>query len=168
MIVHNVFVKRRFLDVRPDVIVAGGIASDSVRLCLDDEWEGLVIDVFLGSGDDAVQLRYEDEPVTIPANLISGPRLLPVSVVGRSEDGTVRLTTAMCPDAIRVVPSGQTDGSEPEPDEPDVPVGPVVTSYNQLTDKPTINGTVLQGDAPSLETYGAEQITRDAIDQICK
>lgn len=115
---HVVSVSGRRLSICGQSVVANGIDSDTIQLSLDSEWDGLVVVITIGDGDDRVMYSWEGDPVRIPAALIKSPGFLPVSVSGY--DGAKRVTTAYDPKLIRVIPSGVVPGDDPYPDEPDL------------------------------------------------
>ena len=45
--------------------------------------------------------------------------------------------------------------------------GTGTADYNLLRNRPSINGVTVEGDAESLQKYGAEEIPEDYIDRIC-
>ena len=106
--------------MRPDKVVANGLNADSLRLDLDNEWDGLDAVLVVGPCGNAEKVAYEGDPVPVPPGLLSEPGWLPVSVVGYGEDGEVRVVTADAPRALQVVPSGCYDGADPYPGHPDL------------------------------------------------
>ena len=91
--IHTLRVDLHRLSVDDPVVVAGGMGHDAIDLDLDNEWEGLSVVITIGPENRAVSVAYDGEPVTIPAECIDTPGMLPVSVTGYGEDGTVRVTT---------------------------------------------------------------------------
>lgn len=118
--VHILRVDMHRLSVDDPVIVAGGMGHDAIDLDLDNEWEGLSVVITIGPENRAVSVAYDGGPVTIPAECIDVPGMLPVSVTGYGEDGTVRVTTEQDCRLMRVVPSGVIEGEEAVPDAPDL------------------------------------------------
>lgn len=118
--VHTLRVDLHRISVDDPVIVAGGMGHDAIDLDLDNEWEGLSVVITIGPENRAVSIAYDGEPVTIPAECIDVPGMLPVSVTGYGEDGTVRVTTEQDCRLMRVVPSGVIEGEEAVPDAPDL------------------------------------------------
>ena len=118
--VHTLRVDMHRLSVDDPVVVAGGMGHDALELDLDNEWEGLGVVITIGPENRAVSVAYDGEPVTIPAECIDTPGMLPVSVTGYGEDGTVRVTTEQDCRLMRVVPSGVIEGEDAVPDAPDL------------------------------------------------
>ena len=118
--VHTLRVDLHRISVDDPVIVAGGMGHDALDLDLDNEWEGLSVVITIGPENRAVSVAYDGEPVTIPAECIDTPGMLPVSVTGYGEDGTVRVTTEQDCRIMRVVPSGVIEGEDAVPDAPDL------------------------------------------------
>ena len=118
--IHTLRVDMHRLSVDDPVVVAGGMGHDAIDLDLDNEWEGLSVVITIGPENRAVSVAYDGEPVTIPAECIDTPGMLPVSVTGYGEDGTVRVTTEQDCRLMRVVPSGVIEGEEAVPDAPDL------------------------------------------------
>ena len=118
--VHTLRVDMHRLSVDDPVVVAGGMGHDALDLDLDNEWEGLGVVITIGPENRAVSVAYDGEPVTIPAECIDTPGMLPVSVTGYGEDGTVRVTTEQDCRLMRVVPSGVIEGEDAVPDAPDL------------------------------------------------
>lgn len=110
---HTVMVRGTRLEVIGGRVVAGSRGCDSVELDLDRSWSGLEVTLVLGSGDSAVAVEWSGEPVTVPSELTLVPGAVAVSVVGRSADGSVRVTEE-APGAIAVVPGGMVDAREGE------------------------------------------------------
>lgn len=119
MTTHVLMVRNRRVTTCEPMIVANGIGADVIELDLDGEWDGLTPVVYLGPADSAYRVRY-DGPVTIPADLLTEPGWLPVSVVGYDSSGEVRVTTSIADKLVKVVPSGAFDGDDPLPDQPDL------------------------------------------------
>ena len=118
--IHTLRVDMHRLSVDDPVVVAGGMGHDAIDLDLDSEWKGLSVVITIGPENCAVSIAYDGEPVTIPAECIDTPGMLPVSVTGYGEDGTVRVTTEQDCRLMRVVPSGVIEGEEAVPDAPDL------------------------------------------------
>lgn len=118
--VHTLRVDLHRISVDDPVVVAGGMGHDALDLDLDNEWEGLSVVITIGPENRAVSVAYDGEPVTIPAECIDTPGMLPVSVTGYGEDGTVRVTTEQDCRLMRVVPSGVIEGEDAVPDAPDL------------------------------------------------
>lgn len=118
--IHTIRVDMHRLSVDEPVVVAGGMGHDAIDLDLDNEWEGLSVVITIGPENRAVSVAYDGEPVTIPAECIDTPGMLPVSVTGYGEDGTVRVTTEQDCRLMRVVPSGVIEGEDAVPDAPDL------------------------------------------------
>lgn len=118
--VHTLVVRDHKISCCDPAFVQHGMGHDAISLDLDAEWSGLAIRLVLGSGDFAAELLYEGGECEVPASLLEDVGWLPVSVVGYGDDGTARVTTRACDHLLKVVPSGQVDGSEPIPDAPDL------------------------------------------------
>ena len=131
--VHTLVVRDHRISCCDPVIVQHGMGHDAIALDLDAEWDGLSLRVVLGSGDGAAERLWDGEPWVVPAALLAETGWLPVSVVGYDGDGTVRVTTERCDHLLKVVASGQVDGSEPIPDAPDL-LGQLVEAADKATD----------------------------------
>ena len=116
---HVLKVERRKLSCRDAYIVANGIESDTIALCLDREWNGLRIVLTIGEGDTAVMTEVDGGEVYVPSTLLRRPGYLPVTVAGYGE-GAKRILTARADRLFRVVPSGCFDGNDPVPEQPDL------------------------------------------------
>lgn len=116
---HVLKVERRKLSCRDAYIVANGIESDTIALCLDREWNGLRIVLTMGEGDTAVMTEVNGGEVYVPSTLLRRPGYLPVTVAGYGE-GAKRILTARADRLFRVVPSGCFDGNDPVPEQPDL------------------------------------------------
>ena len=116
---HVLKVERRKLSCRDAYIVANGIESDTIALCLDREWDGLRIVLTMGEGDTAVMTEMDGGEVYVPSTLLRRPGYLPVTVAGYGE-GAKRILTARAGRLFRVVPSGCFDGNDPVPEQPDL------------------------------------------------
>lgn len=116
---HVLKVERRKLSCRDAYIVANGIESDTIALCLDREWNGLRIVLTMGEGDTAVMTEVDGGEVYVPSTLLRRPGYLPVTVAGYGE-GAKRILTARADRLFRVVPSGCFDGNDPVPEQPDL------------------------------------------------
>lgn len=116
---HVLKVERRKLSCRDAYIVANGIDSDTIALCLDREWNGLRIVLTMGEGDTAVMTEVDGGEVYVPSTLLRRPGYLPVTVAGYGE-GAKRILTARADRLFRVVPSGCFDGNDPVPEQPDL------------------------------------------------
>lgn len=116
---HVLKVERRKLSCLDAYIVANGIESDTIALCLDREWNGLRIVLTMGEGDTAVMTEVDGGEVYVPSTLLRRPGYLPVTVAGYGE-GAKRILTARADRLFRVVPSGCFDGNDPVPEQPDL------------------------------------------------
>lgn len=116
---HVLKVERRKLSCRDAYIVANGIESDTIALCLDREWNGLRIVLTMGEGDTAVMTEVDGGEVYVPSTLLRRPGYLPVTVAGYGE-GAKRILTARADRLFRVVPSGCFDGNDPVPEQLDL------------------------------------------------
>ena len=130
---HTLVVRDHRVSCCDATMVQHGMGHDAIALDLDAEWDGLSVRLVLGSGDDAAESLWSGEPWEVPAALLAEPGWLPVSVVGYGGDGTVRVTTRACDHLLKVVPSGQVDGSEPIPDAPDL-LGQLVEAADRATE----------------------------------
>ena len=90
------------------LIAAGGVGSDYRALDLDADWDGLAVSVILGEGSEAMASEWDGEPMEFPADLAQAPGWVPVSVVGISPDGGVRMTTFRCNRLLQVSEGGET------------------------------------------------------------
>ena len=131
--VHTLTVRSHRITCDSPVLVQHGMGHDAIALDLDAEWDGLSLRVVLGAGDGAAERLLDGEPWVVPASLLAEPDWLPVSVVGYDGDGTVRLTTERCDHLLKVVASGQVDGSEAVPDAPDL-LGQLVEAADKATE----------------------------------
>lgn len=116
---HVLKVERRKISCQDAYIVANGIESDTIALCLDREWNGLRIVLTMGEGDTAVMTEVDGGEVYVPSTLLRRPGYLPVTVAGYGE-GAKRILTARADRLFRVVPSGCFDGNDPVPEQPDL------------------------------------------------
>ena len=82
--------------------------ADAIILDLDDEWTGLdEILVSIGSGDSRQDAIWDGEPMVIEH--IDFPiGYLPVSVTGRTKDGSRFIATARAPHVFFVVRNGRS------------------------------------------------------------
>lgn len=103
--------------VTPPIASAMGFSSfsrpDAIILDLDDEWTGLdEILVSIGSGDSRQVAIWDGEPMVFEH--IDFPiGYLPVSVTGRTKDGSRSITTARASHVFSVPatrPAGRVDG----------------------------------------------------------
>lgn len=131
--VHTLVVRDHRISCCDPVFVQHGMGHDVIMLDLDAEWSGLAVRIVLGSGDVAAERLWDGEAWKTPASLLEDVGWLPVSVVGYGGDGTVRVTTERCDHLLKVVASGQVDGSEPIPDAPDL-LGQLVEAANKATE----------------------------------
>ena len=130
--IHTLVVRDHRISCCDATMMQHGMGHDAIALDLDAEWDGLSVRVVLGSGDDAAERLWDGEPWVVPAALLAEPGWLPVSIVGYDGDGTVRVTTERCDHLLKVVASGQVDGSEPIPDAPDL-LGQLVEAADKAT-----------------------------------
>lgn len=126
---HIIRVRDRRIVVEDPRVVANGIGSDTITLDLDEQWDDLTAVVYVGDPRSALRVRWDGEPVAIPAQKMDHPGWLQVSVVGYDSTGAVRVTTEDEPKALLVRPSGAYDGREPYPDQPDL-LGQLVAAGN--------------------------------------
>ena len=108
MTLHTITVRDRRISTDSRLIAAGGVGSDYLALDLDADWEGLTVNVVLGSGADAMAAEWDGEPMEFPAELAQAPGWVPVSVVGMAPDGGVRMTTFRCDRLLQVGECGET------------------------------------------------------------
>ena len=130
---HTLVVRDHRVSCCDATMVQHGMGHDAIALDLDAEWDGLSLRVVLGSGDGAAERLWDGGPWEVPASLLAEVGWLPVSVVGYGEDGTVRVVTERCDHLMKVVASGQVDGSEPIPDAPDL-LGQLVEAADRATE----------------------------------
>ena len=130
---HTLVVRDHRVSCCDATMVQHGMGHDAIMLDLDAEWDGLSLRVVLGSGDGAAERLWDGGPWEVPASLLAETGWLPVSVVGYGEDGTVRVVTERCDHLLKVVASGQVDGSEPIPDAPDL-LGQLVEAADRATE----------------------------------
>ena len=118
--VHTLVVRDHRISCCDREMVQHGMGHDAIQLDLDAEWDGLTITVVVGECDSAYDAVWQGEPWVLPAVALFEAGWLPVSVVGRDDSGTVRVTTERCDRLLRVVASGCVDGSVPPEDAPDI------------------------------------------------
>lgn len=108
MINHTVTVRNRRIKVDTPRLIQGCTGSDSIILDLDDEWTGLdEILISIGSGDSRQVAIWDGEPMVIEH--IDFPiGYLPVSVTGRTKDGSRSITTARVSHVFSVVRNGRS------------------------------------------------------------
>lgn len=108
MINHTITVRNRRIKVDTPRLIQGCAGSDSIILDLDDEWTGLdEILISIGSGDSRQVAIWDGEPMVIEQ--IDFPiGYLPVSVTGRTKDGSRSITTARASHVFSVVRNGRS------------------------------------------------------------
>ena len=108
MINHTITVRNRRIKVDTTRLVQGCAGSDSIILDLDDEWTGLdEVLISIGSGDSRQVAIWDGEPMVIEH--VDFPiGYLPVSVTGRTKDGSRSITTKRKPNALLVVRNGRS------------------------------------------------------------
>lgn len=108
MINHTITVRNRRIKVDTTRLIQGCVGSDAIILDLDDEWTGLdEVLVSIGSGDSRQVAIWDGEPMVIEH--IDFPiGYLPVSVSGRTKDGSQSITTVDAPHAFFVVRNGRS------------------------------------------------------------
>ena len=111
---HVITVRERYLDVDIPDLIQNNIKTDTITLDLDAEWEGITPVIILGSADDAVEVYYNGDPVTIPSQVAKEVGRVDCSVTGYDATGTVRLVTVAAPDTFQVIESGLYTGEVPE------------------------------------------------------
>ena len=111
---HVITVRERRLDVDIPDLIQNNIKTDTITLDLDAEWEGITPVIILGSADDAVEVYYNGDPVTIPSQVTKEVGWVDCSVTGYDTTGTVRLVTVAAPDTFQVIESGLYTGEVPE------------------------------------------------------
>lgn len=178
--IHYMVVKNRVMLSASPICVSNNAGYDMVQPIFDSEWDGLDVVIVMG----VVKFKWTGEPVVVPQSVMSEPGPIPVTFVGYK--GDERLVTARSDDALIAVESGDYDGGDPYPEQPDLlkqlmdaadrandaaeKAEGIVGSqsdYNYLQNLPTINGVKIRGDAPDLGTYGASSIGDDDIQAIC-
>lgn len=108
MINHTITVRNRRIKVDIPRLIQGCTGSDSIILDLDDEWTGLdEILVSIGSGDSRQDATWDGEPMVIE-HVDFPVGYLPVSVTGRTKDGSRSITTARAPHVFFVVRNGRS------------------------------------------------------------
>lgn len=156
---HVLKVERRKLSCRDAYIVANGIESDSIALCLDREWNGLRIVLTMGEGDTAVMTEVDGGEVYVPSTLLRRPGYLPVTVAGYGE-GAKRILTARADRLFRVVPSGCFDGNDPYPEQPDLlsQLLAAETGANEAAERADVAAE--NADAAAKRVYDALEVHR--------
>lgn len=115
---HVVTVRERRVSVDYPTIIQDNMATDTLKLDLDGEWDGMQVLVYVGYAGDLDEYQWKGQPITLP--VYSNPGSLDVTVVGMSDDGKIRLVTAEAKDVLTVIRAGEHDGSVPEEDRPDL------------------------------------------------
>ena len=156
---HVLKVERRKLSCRDAYIVANGIESDTIALCLDREWCGLRIVLTMGEGDTAVMTEVDGGEVYVPSTLLRRPGYLPVTVAGYGE-GAKRILTARADRLFRVVPSGCFDGNDPVPEQPDLlsQLLAAETGANEAAERADVAAE--NADAAAKRVYDALEVHR--------
>ena len=156
---HVLKVERRKLSCRDAYIVANGIESDTIALCLDREWNGLRIVLTMGDGDTAVMTEVDGGEVYVPSTLLRRPGYLPVTVAGYGE-GAKRILTARADRLFRVVPSGCFDGNDPVPEQPDLlsQLLAAETGANEAAERADVAAE--NADAAAKRVYDALEVHR--------
>lgn len=156
---HVLKVERRKLSCRDAYIVANGIESDTIALCLDREWNGLRIVLTMGEGDTAVMTEVDGGEVYVPSTLLRRPGYLPVTVAGYGE-GAKRILTARADRLFRVVPSGCFDGNDPVPESPDLlsQLLAAETGANEAAERADVAAE--NADAAAKRVYDALEVHR--------
>lgn len=156
---HVLEVERRKLSCRDAYIVANGIESDTIALCLDREWNGLRIVLTMGEGDTAVMTEVDGGEVYVPSTLLRRPGYLPVTVAGYGE-GAKRILTARADRMFRVVPSGCFDGNDPVPEQPDLlsQLLAAETGANEAAERADVAAE--NADAAAKRVYDALEVHR--------
>ena len=105
---HAITVRNRRIKVDTPRLIQGCDGSDAIILDLDDEWTGLdEILVSIGSGDSRQDAIWDGEPMVIEH--VDFPiGYLPVSVTGRTKDGSRSIATARAPHVFFVVRNGRS------------------------------------------------------------
>ena len=124
---HIIRVRDRTVSVNLSELVQNNVATDTLTLDLDEDWDDLAVVVLLGPCTDATELQWSGEPIGIPAALMAEVGAIDVSVVGYDSGGTVRVVTKRASGLLRVVESGCVVGSVPEEDAPDL-IGQLVAA----------------------------------------
>ena len=105
---HAITVRNRRIKVDTPRLIQGCDGSDAIILDLDDEWTDLdEILVSIGSGDSRQDAIWDGEPMVIEH--VDFPiGYLPVSVTGRTKDGSRSIATARAPHVFFVVRNGRS------------------------------------------------------------
>lgn len=156
---HVLKVERRKLSCHDAYIVANGIESDTIALCLDREWNGLRIVLTMGEGDTAVMTEVDGGEVYVPSTVLRRPGYLPVTVAGYGE-GAKRILTARADRLFRVVPSGCFDGNDPVPESPDLlsQLLAAETGANEAAERADVAAE--NADAAAKRVYDALEVHR--------
>lgn len=120
MIDHIATVRARRLSWDVREVVRGGRGSDRVVLDLDAEWAALDrVQAVLACGGATVRVMPNGGSFTIPSQMIAATGPLRMCLVGY-KGGEQRIVTQREERPLAVVECGQTGGSDPAPEQPDL------------------------------------------------
>ena len=154
---HVVTVRERRVSVDYPTIIQDNMATDTLKLDLDGEWDGMQVLVYVGYAGDLDEYQWKGQPITLP--VFSKPGSLDVTVVGMSDDGKIRLVTAEAKDVLTVIRAGEHDGSVPEDDRPDL-------LAQILAAKEGAEDATSSANAAAADAEAAAQEARDAAGAI--
>lgn len=154
---HVVTVRERRVSVDYPTIIQDNMATDTLKLDLDGEWDGMQVLVYVGYAGDLDEYQWKGQPITLP--VFSNPGSLDVTVVGMSDDGKIRLVTAEAKDVLTVIRAGEHDGSVPEDDRPDL-------LAQILAAKEGAEDATSSANAAAADAEAAAQEARDAAGAI--
>lgn len=186
---HTIVIRERELSVDFPQLIQNNVRTDTVTLDLDAEWNGIHPIIIFGDtekyGTWAVQ--YFGDPVHVPAKAMEYIGGLDLSVMGLDDSGLIRLVTKAAPNTFEVVESGEYIGNISEDDasllgqilatlteledlkqqleELIAAGGGGVTDYNELKNKPSIEGVTLSGNL-SMTNFGLSPISNEDLDSI--
>ncbi len=186
---HTIVIRERELSVDFPQLIQNNVRTDTVTLDLDAEWNGIHPVIIFGDTEEygTWAVQYFGDPVHIPAKAMEHIGGLDLSVMGLDDSGLIRLVTKAAPDTFEVIESGEYIGNISEDDasllgqilatlteledlkqqleELIAAGGGGVTDYNQLTNKPSIEGITLSGDL-SMTNFGLSPISNEDLDSI--
>lgn len=120
MLVHAARVRGRHIAWDRREVVQHGLNSDAVALDLDDEWrECDRIQAVLAGAGGPVRILVEGGSFPIPSALMEAPGAVRMCLMGHMGE-TVRIVTAKEAAPLTVVESGETAGTDPAPERPDL------------------------------------------------
>lgn len=120
MLVHTATVRGRRLSWDVREVVQHGMNADRVELSLDDEWRACdrIVAVLAKAGKESVRVDAGDG-FFIPSALMEDAGPLRMCLLGYKGD-SVRIVTAKETAPLVVVESGETAGTDPTPEQPDL------------------------------------------------